>query len=418
MCQDNNLIKKNTNTKTIWIVSHYSMPPQYETRVKTLKYAEYLQKNGFKVLLFTASTLHNTNINLVNKHQKYVIKKYDELTYVHIYCHNYNNNGLKRIYNMQEFVYKFKKYSKQFQSPDLILAADMNCTNYYPIFKYCKNHNIPMIIDIRDLWPESIVEYLGYSKNNPIIKYLYWKEKRMYQNVDYSIISVEGGKDYILEKHWEKSIEINKIKYINNGVCLKEFYESIKKNVFNDKDLESDDFKIIYTGSIRKANELDRVISVANNLKSMGENNIKFIIFGDGPERERLETLAIEKKLNVTFKGTVDKKYIPYILSKADCTILTYKKSNMFRFGGSQNKLFEYIAAGKPIISNVNMAYNLILKYNLGQVVDNDTEFINACLFYSKRDNSDIKKRSKEIIIEFDFDNLCKKLLTYINELI
>ncbi len=414
MYKDNNI---NENKKTIWIVSHYSAPPEYETRVKTLKYAEYLIKHGFKVLLFTASTVHNTQINLVTKREKYIKKKYGDLEYVHIYCHNYANNGIKRILNMQEFVYKFRRYAVKFDQPDIVLAADMNCTNYSPIFRYCKKRKIPFIIDIRDLWPESIVEYLGFSKKNPIIKYLYQKERRMYKKADYVVFSQEGGKDYIIEKGWQNEIDLNKIKYINNGVDLKYFYSCIENYQIDDPDLNSSEFKLIYTGSIRKVNGVYIIIEAARYFKKH-EFPMKFIIYGDGTEKFELEDIAEREGLNIKFKGTVDKKFIPYILSKADCTIITCRKSNIFRFGGSLNKLFDYMAAGKPIVSNLEMSYNPIVENNIGRVGSNVSEFINACIYYSNRDNSDIEKVARKVVKEYDFDNLCEKLLFLINDLV
>lgn len=51
--------------KRVWFVSHYSMPPKYEMRIKTQMYAHYLQKKGFECTIFSASTIHNTSINLI-----------------------------------------------------------------------------------------------------------------------------------------------------------------------------------------------------------------------------------------------------------------------------------------------------------------------------------------------------------------
>ncbi|MEG0409301.1 MAG: glycosyltransferase family 4 protein [Bacilli bacterium] len=405
--------------RKVWIVSHYSMPPQYETRVKTLKYAQYLSKKGYDVLLFTASTIHNTNINLMDGSKLYEKKTYDDLNFVHIYCHAYNGNGIKRIMNMQEFSHKFSKVAKNFKTPDIIVAADMNCTNYKPIFKFCHKKNIPMIIDIRDFWPESIVEYLHFSKNNPIIKYLYHEEKEMYKNVDCSIISVEGGIDYIKEKHWDKDIDLNKIQYINNGVDLKEFKDNTNKYTIDDVLLNSDSFKVIYTGSIRLANDIGSIVNAAENLK---DKNIFFLIYGDGPEKEKFENIVKEKKLNVFFQGQVKREYIPYVLSKADLTILNYAPSNMFRFGGSQNKFFEYAAAGKPIISNIKMGYDPILKYDLGKVVEvgNSKSLSDAIEYFYNTENEKKKcaDNCQEFIKLFDYEILCEKLKKIIDILI
>ena len=89
--------------KTVWFVSRYSMPPEYERRVKTLKYAKYLSEKGYGAKIFTASTLHDYNDNLIKDNTKYLEKNYDGLDFVHIKCVTYKNNYLLRIINLFQF---------------------------------------------------------------------------------------------------------------------------------------------------------------------------------------------------------------------------------------------------------------------------------------------------------------------------
>ena len=111
--------------KRIWFVSHYSMPPQYEMRVKTQKYAHYLGSMGYDVTIFSASTIHNTDINLIADDSPYIVKKYDDLNFVHIRCDGYKGNGIQRIKNMQQFASRFVKIAKEFPQPDVVVA-DVN----------------------------------------------------------------------------------------------------------------------------------------------------------------------------------------------------------------------------------------------------------------------------------------------------
>ena len=93
-------------------------------------------------------------------------------------------------------------------------------------------------------------------------------------------------------------------------------------------------------------------------------NNIKFIIYGDGPRKEPLEQLALKLRLdNVVFKGRVEKKYIPFILSKSNLNLISGISGNIGAYGVSWNKLFEYMASGKPICANYNLGdyYKLVL---------------------------------------------------------
>ena len=407
--------------KRIWFVSHYSMPPQYEMRVKTQKYAHYLGSMGYDVTIFSASTIHNTDINLIADDSPYIVKKYDDLNFVHIRCDGYKGNGIQRIKNMQQFASRFVKIAKEFPQPDVVVA-DVNCTNYKQIYNYCKQRAIPFYIDMRDLWPMSIVEYNKYSEHNPIIKYLYHRERVMYKNATGTIFSMPGGKDYIADKKWE-DIGLDKFHYINNGVDIESFYNEIETNYYQDAELDDEGiFKVVYAGSVRMANNLLPVVQAAKILADRGLNNIKIFIFGDGDDRQALETFCKENNVsNVLFKGLVEKKYIPNILSRCDLSILNYKKAKTLKYGGSQNKLFEYLAAGTPVLMTVDMNYNIVTENNCGIALDEPSPLNIANAIVELRnmgadDRKQMSERAKQVASEYDFKELTNKLLKIIGK--
>ena len=188
---------------------------------------------------------------------------------------------------------------------------------------------------------------------------------------------MEGGKDYIIEKGWDKDsggpIDINKVYHINNGVDLEAFDYNKKHYILEDKDLADDKtFKVVYTGSIRKANNLDLVINTVKHVQKKYNSKIKFLIWGEGSEKANLENKCrVENITNVIFKGKVDKKYIPYVVSRSNLNLLNYSYHKIWEYGGSQNKKFEYFAAGKPILSTIKMGYDIIEKYGAGISLEN-----------------------------------------------
>ena len=98
----------------IWFVSHYSMPPEYEQRIKTQMYAHFLGQKGIDCTIFSASTIHNTNINLIKGKELYIERKYDDLKFVHIRCSDYSKTDIKRIINMEQFAYRFRRIAEKF----------------------------------------------------------------------------------------------------------------------------------------------------------------------------------------------------------------------------------------------------------------------------------------------------------------
>ena len=110
--------------KNIWLVNKYAMPPQYESRLRTIKFAHYLQEMGYKVTIFGSSVMHNTDIDLIDDSSKYIERQYDDLNFVHIKSCKYNKTaGVSRVWSEIQFHYRLVKLAKKFEKPDLVVAT-------------------------------------------------------------------------------------------------------------------------------------------------------------------------------------------------------------------------------------------------------------------------------------------------------
>lgn len=131
---------------------------------------------------------------------------------------------------------------------------------------------------------------------------------------------------------------------------------------------------IVYIGSIRKANNVKQVCDAAAEVLKRGIEDVEFQIYGNGDELESLKDYVEKYKIkNVHFYGRIAKEAIPVLLEHSTANILTYKQVNLMKYGGSQSKLFDYLASGKPIICNAKFGYNLIERYRCGLVTENQT---------------------------------------------
>lgn len=98
---------------------------------------------------------------------------------------------------------------------------------------------------------------------------------------------MEGAYDYIVQQGWEKEIPRSKVHYVNNGVDLETFHYNREHFQVEDPDLQDPEtFKVVYTGSIRLVNNLGLLLDAA---KKVTDPRVRFLIWGDGDERERLE---------------------------------------------------------------------------------------------------------------------------------
>jgi len=361
--------------KEIWIINHNAIPPSMGALVRHTYFARYLNEKGYTTKIFTASKIHNTKINMINDRSLFLEKTIDGAEYTFIKTCDYENNGYKRIKNMFEFTHNVKKAVKYFSKPDIIYASSPDIFTPVAAIRIAKKYRIPCITEIRDLWPESLIGYNKNSKFNPIIKVMYRLEKWVYKKSNALIFTMEGGKDYIINKGWDREIDLNKITHINNGADLEEYYYNKNHHTFKDDDLDNNNtFKIIYTGSIRKANNLSKIVDAAKYIQENKIADVVFLIYGDGNEKQALQERCEKDNINnIKFKGRVEKKYIPYILSKADANLLHWEQTNATYYGSSGNKLFDYLASGKPIISTIVSNYDIIEKHNVGMNCKNQT---------------------------------------------
>ena len=352
---------------------------------------------GHDVRIFSASTVHNADINLIEGKELYRDEFSDGVNYTYVKCHGYKGNGIKRILNMEEFAFKLSKvcdiYANKEGKPDSILSCSMTLQACRKGIKIARKYNAKVVAQITDLWPETLVSYTSLSANNPIIKYLRAIEKWIYVNADELVFSTEGAYDYIIEQHWDNLIARDKVNSINNGVDLEQFDYNLKNYTIKDDELDDlSKFKFIYTGSIRRVNNLGILLDAAKLVK---DKSVCFLIYGDGDELEELKIrVQTEKINNVYFKGKVEKKYVPYITSKADVNIAHIQTSELvFKYGVSHNKMFDYMAAGKPIFSDFACKYNPVIMHGCGIDVEDATP-------------QGIAKKIEEIITMSDVERL------------
>jgi glycosyltransferase involved in cell wall biosynthesis len=131
---------------------------------------------------------------------------------------------------------------------------------------------------------------------------------------------------------------------------------------------KSDKFTVIYAGAHGLANDLETVLHAAKMLQDQFlSNNIHILLIGEGPEKSRLKQFALTHKINIVeFIDSVAKSEIYSILHQADAFLMLLKNSPVFRWGISPNKLFDYLAMGRPIIFGVNSSYNPVKDISAG----------------------------------------------------
>lgn len=409
--------------RRFWIFNHYATTPKTGPLLRHFYFAEYLKEKGIETTVFAANELHQTGTRVDTEGKAYLRTEEEGVPFVFVKTSKYQGNGISRVKNMLSFFFGLlrisKKYAKQYGKPDVILGSSAHPLTSIAGILIAKRFHVPAIVEVRDLWPEAIFSFGKVKMDSLVGRLLSAGEKWMYVHADAIVFTKEGDVDHIKEMKWDTKqggkIDLKKCHYVNNGVNLNEYYQSIEQNILKDADLEDDSFKVIYTGTVRPVNNVGNLLDTAKLLKE--HKDIKFLIFGGGSELERLKKRVEDEHLeNVVFKGFVEKKYIPYILSKSSVNILNYSQTQYnWSRGNSSNKLFEYMASGKPIISTVKMGYCILEKYQCGLSLEVCTPEALAKMILNIHDLSDeryvqMAENAKEGAKDFDFAVLTERL--------
>lgn len=402
----------------IWIINYYTSPNCSNPRY--LEFAKYFRSVGHEVLTFYA------NYNSEDAAPLFRRETVNGLDFVEVKAPHFIGNGVKRMLSIWKFAKNLLKGRKNFERPDVILQ-NIHPPFDYPIVKLAKRLKCKYIAEAWDLWPEDFVTFGLVGANNPAMKVAYAIEKRYYYAANDIVFTFLGAFDYLKRQGWMKEqggrIDSDHLHYINNGIDLPQFDHDCKEHPRPDEDMNDPNLlKIIYLGSINKANNVKTLIDAAALLKDNAK--YRFFIYGDGAYRDELEKYVADNHIdNVVFKERrISFAECAWVVSQATVGIMNYEKG-FGRWGVSSGKMFQYLAAGRPIVCNINIAYdNLIEENHLGVARDIETpkefaEAIRSVAELSREEYDAMCKRVRVVAERFDYKVLSQKELEIIEGL-
>lgn len=212
----------------------------------------------------------------------------------------------------------------------------------------------PLLLEVRDLWPEFAID-IGLLQNPLLIWMARKLEMFLYNQASHLLVNSPAYREYLISK----GIPEEKVSFIANGVDPDMFATAIDGPTLANGGLAvreefhlQEKFLVTYAGAIGMANDLGIVLEAADQLRQ--REDVHFLIVGDGKERSKLEAMQAALKLtNVTFAGSRPKSDMPRYLAASDACLATLKDIPMFRTT-YPNKVFDYMAAAKPIILGID----------------------------------------------------------------
>ena len=396
-------------SKTIWIINDYAGSAYHGMEFRNYYFAKEWVKKGYEVYIITASYMHLFK-NLPKIENSFTFEKIDGINYLWVKVINYGEStNKKRVLKWVEFASKlfFLPLSKM-KKPDVIIASPMAPFLVIPAYRLAKKFTAKFIYEVKDIWPLSIIELGNISPNHPLIKMMSWCEKFAITKADYVVSSLQN-----YDEHLKNDLGINKnFVWINNGISLDDMkqIEPLPKEIENK--VLKDKFIVGYTGTIGIANALEYLLESAKLLQSY--EDIHFIIVGDGKEKENLKQKY--NLNNVTFINPIKKQQVQSMLKLFDVCYIGLKKENLFKYGVSPNKLFDYMYSAKPIVYAINSGKNNIVnvsKCGISVEAENPKEISKAILEIYNMDKNKREKlgqNGKKYVLEhFTYEKLAQK---------
>ncbi|MGN7479752.1 glycosyltransferase family 4 protein [Solibacillus silvestris] len=390
--------------KEIWIIAPFTGIEENNFRNRFTYLANLLTEEGYNITLITSQFSHFQKSHIISETLKYPFKT------VLLYEKGYKKNvSLSRILSHKQFSKQLGQWmNNKNNKPDLLYVAYPTMTAANVASKYAKNHNIPIVLDVQDTWPESISAAVDIKKwyyKLPLAP-LTWFANNIYKSVD-GIIAV--SKTYM-----------NRARVLNSrSQFFKYIYIGSDLNTFDNMELNgkimknNGDFWITYIGTLSHSYDIETAIKAIK----MFNSNIILNILGDGPDFDRLKNIAVREGLlnsQVFFKG-----YLPYeemlsYLKQSDVALNAIIGSSKATI---TNKLGDYLAAGLPILNSCEESEivklveekQLGLNYKSEEIEDLFEKIENLIIDQEKR--LEFSKNAREFAEEsFDRKNSYKKI--------
>lgn len=282
-----------------------------------------------------------------------------------------NSGFLKRVLDYLSFSFTGLLASLTIKT-DVIVATSPQFFNAVSGFWAGFLKRRPWLMEVRDLWPESILA-VGAMKPGPVYNLLSTLEYFLYQTADHIVVVTDSFKENIQNR----GISIEKISVIKNGVLLNNFQPQAKNTDLETALCLEGKFVLAYFGTHGMAHGLDFILRVSQKLPE----NVVILLIGDGAEKENL--IALHESLgltNVRILPPVPKEEMSRYISVSDVALVNLKKSDTFKTV-IPSKIFENAAMKKPILLGVEgEAKALIEKYSAGVCFEpeNETAFLEA----------------------------------------
>lgn len=404
--------------KKVWILNHYALEPSCAGGTRHYSFARYLQSHDWQATIIASSVNFISGQQRLKPNEAHRLEKFEEVKFLWVKTSQYKGNGIGRMRNMLSYTLRvlLPSTTAQLDKPDLIIGSSVHPFAAWSGAILASRFKVPFVFEVRDLWPQTLIDMGRLSENGLFTKTLRFLEKWLYTRADKIVVLLPKAEEYIAQL----GISTDKVTWIPNGVDLDNYPEPCQPSL-------DDKFTLMYLGAHGQANGLDCLLQAMAELKkSPAMTKIVLRLIGDGPLKPVLKQQAKELNLtNVRFEDAVPKREVPAVALDADAfVILVRDLPKLYRYGISMNKIFDYFASARPIVIASSAANNPVMEAGAGLTVLPETPTLLAKAIENLAGLSQAERKSmgeagRRFVIErHGFDKLTIQLASVLDELV
>ena len=397
----------------IWYLSAHDQPRGKSSR--TYDFSLELVKLGHSVTFMTNSYCHWTHEELLAPDELWRIEESDGIRVVWLRTYHYRGNGFGRGLNMLSNARRALQVDRTIEdSPDVVVGPSVPLGTGWAAAQIARRRGAAFVFEVRDVWPMALVDDGGLSRRNPAYYAFRALEKQLYRRAH----RISATMPFLFKHVEDSGGDPRKVMWIPNGVVLRRFSGHVP---FGGRQEEK--IVVMYVGGFGVAHDVISIVRAAGILHRECPDAFRFVIVGNGPKRESCIAEARALGLtNVEFRDPIPKAEVPRVLSEASVLVAAVTDSRAYRFGLNLNKIFDYWAAGRPVVFSGNAPNDPIRDSRAGFSVPAETpeqmaDAFRKILSMSPDERSEMGRRGREYVEQnFDMGRLGKRMERLLTE--
>ncbi len=304
--------------------------------------AQYLAKNGHQVTVIASPISYLSGNSLTRQQWSVKTTPAPRLTIYRCYTyHGLHRSFVHRVISFFSFMLSSFLTSLKVRRVDFVWGTSPPIFQGATAWLVARLKGSRYLFEVRDLWPAFAIA-VGVLKNKTLIRASEWLEAFLYRHADQVVINSPGFEEHV------KSRGARRVALIPNSVDVEMFAAHPDRNISRGKYGLKNEFVVMYAGAHGLSNDLGILLDAAQILKK--DENVRFLLVGDGKEKASLMARADQMHLtNVLFLPPQPKQDMPAMLAMADAGLAILKPLELYKTT-YPNKVFDYMAAGKPVI--------------------------------------------------------------------